>query len=79
MFFRLIAAEVLGIQLTKVDVELAINAIEAPVAVLEEPTKEELRNRPLPQVTPTLVTRNQEGEIDVRRDYSKQSSVCSVQ
>lgn len=78
---RLIAAEVLGIQLSKIDVELAINAIEAPVAILEEPTKEELKQRPLPQITPTTnTTRDQEGTIDVRKDYTnKQSGVCSIQ
>ncbi|KAI6189057.1 Ras-related protein Rab-28 [Aphelenchoides besseyi] len=80
--FKLIAAEVLGIQLSKVDVELAINAIEAPVAVLDEqpPAKESDGTRKvLPQVTPTVTTRDAEGTVDVRRDFSKSSSVCVVQ
>ncbi|KAI6233885.1 Ras-related protein Rab-28 [Aphelenchoides fujianensis] len=79
--FKLIAAEVLGIQLSKVDVELAINAIEAPVAVLDDPTPKEadIPRKALPQVTPTITTRDAEGTVDVRRDYSKNSSVCSVQ
>ncbi|KAI6229285.1 Ras-related protein Rab-28 [Aphelenchoides besseyi] len=80
--FKLIAAEVLGIQLSKVDVELAINAIEAPVAVLDEqpPAKESDGTRKvLPQVTPTVTTRDAEGTVDVRRDFSKSSSVCAVQ
>jgi hypothetical protein len=78
LHFRIIASEILGIQLSKVDVELAIHAIEAPVAVLEEPPKEAVKPRQLTQVTPTLTTREAEATVDVRRDYSKQSSVCTI-
>lgn len=71
----------LGIQLSKTDVELAINAIEAPVAILDEPPagQHEARKQQVPQVTPTVTTRAAEGQVDLSRDYTKESKVCAIQ
>ena len=66
-----------------------MGAVEAPVAILDEPRARDpaaangalggSKRRALPQVTPTLTTREAEGSIDVKRDTSKSSSVCEIQ
>ncbi|CAD5224932.1 unnamed protein product [Bursaphelenchus xylophilus] len=79
--FKLIAAEVMGIQLTKTDVELAINTVEAPVAVLDDnaPHREPeiAKKTNIPQVHGTVTTHTAE-EVDTTKDYTKESKVCSV-
>lgn len=91
---RSVAADVLGVQLSKTDMEWDMRVIEAPVAVLDaDPRSSNSSNRPgppkppssIPQVTATPANSNKSRELSRQTNArtvngsKSQSAVCSVQ
>ncbi|CAD5218919.1 unnamed protein product [Bursaphelenchus okinawaensis] len=79
--FKYLAADITGVQLSKQDVEQAINSIRAPVAVLDAnaPHKEpEIAKKVnIPQIRGTVVEHEAE-VVDTSIGYSKDSKVCRI-
>ncbi|KAH7725521.1 small GTP binding protein RAB28 [Aphelenchoides avenae] len=94
LMYRSVAAEVLGVQLSKTDMEWDMRVIEAPVAVLDaDPRSSNAANRTgppkppssIPQVTATPANSNKSRELSRQTNArtvnssKSQSAVCSVQ
>uniref|UniRef100_A0A7E4W770 Ras-related protein Rab-28 n=1 Tax=Panagrellus redivivus TaxID=6233 RepID=A0A7E4W770_PANRE len=79
--FRSIAASIMGIILTKTELESDISIIKAPVTVTEgEDSASKLTSAPAPPPSAGAKEATQQGE-DVKRvtESNRQSSVCSIQ